>query len=205
MKKVLFILTVLLSPLFTEAQVIHWDNFNERHMDTVMFNTMNSYIYYGYNGHEGDYLIWSPFVQKEIMPSNYDVIRGGTHRDIHSLHNMKWGSPTGLDDTLKNKIIEEGVNPIFLDGQKYTYNDSKGNTLEAYGSFDYTEILISVPRSTCQTYQEIARHSIDTWNKSTEGHAGIMNANYKKKVIVGTITFYCKKTHRVFISFVYVH
>ena len=191
----------------TTGQIIDWNNFDERHMDTVMFNVMNSYIDYK---HPGDYLVWSPIVQKEVMSSNYDVIRGGTHRDIHSLHNKKWlnerGNSKPLPDSIKNKIIEENVNPLFLNAQKYTYKvDREGNVAESYGTFDYMEILISVPRNTRQTYQEIANQSIHSWNRSKEGHAGIMNANYKKKVIVGTTTFFCKKTQRVFISFVYVN
>ncbi len=176
-------------------------------MDTVMFNVMNSYFDYKDDSifNNSDYIVWSSVVQKDVMPSNYDVIRSGTHIDIHSLHNTKWISATGLPDGLKNEIIEEGVNPIFLNAQKYTYKvDREGNTAESYGTFDYIEILISVPRNTCQTYQEIANHSIHSWNGSKEGHAEIMNANYKKKVIVGTTTFFCKKTQRVFISFVYI-
>ena len=115
------------------------------------------------------------------------------------------GNSKPLPDSIKNKIIEENINPSFLDAHKYTYKvDKEGNTAESYGTFDYIEILISVPRNTCQTYGEIANHSIHSWNKSTEGHSGIMNANYKKKVIVGTTTFFCKKTQRVFISFVYI-
>ena len=213
MKKVLFILTVLLLPLFTEAQVIDWKNFNERHMDTVMFNTMNSYIYYGHNEHEGDYLVWSPVVQKEVMSSNYEFIKNRTHqyRNLKSLHNPKWlndnRNSKPLPDSIKNKIIEENINPIYTDIiTPYKFKSLTGgdNYFTANPEARYIEILVCLPRITCQTYQEIASHSIHLWNKSTEGHAGIMNANYKKKVIVGTTTFYCEKTHRVFISFVYI-
>lgn len=185
-----------------EGQVIDWNNFDERKMDTVMFNVMNSYVDYR---HPGDYLVWSPVLQKEVMQSNYDFIKSRRLQEIHSLHNNKWVNPEGLPPDIKNKIIEEGINPIFLDGQKYTYEiDSEGNTAEAYGTFDYTEILVSIPAYSCDTYQELANHAIHSWNRSTEGHAGIMNANYRKKVIVGTIAFYSKGSRRVFISFVYI-
>jgi len=199
----LIILLILSIPIFVGAQVINWIDFDERHMDTVMFNVMNDYV--SNYKHPGDYLMWSSVVQKEVMPSNYNFISDRTRQEIHSLHNMKWVRADGLPIDIKNNIIKEKVNLTFLNGQKYTYKvDSDGNTAEAYGTFDYSEILISVPGDRCETYQEIANHCIHSWDRSKEGHAEIMNANYKKKVIVGTITFYCKETHRVFISFVYI-
>ena len=200
MKKSIFILVVLSSSLFMFGQQISWDNFNERAMDTVMFNVMNSYL----NFMDKDPVVWSPVVQKEILTSNYELISNNPQMDLRSLHNQTWPSSMGLPDDLKDKIIEENVNPAFLDGQKYSYEiDKEGNTEEAYGTFDYGEILVSIPTEQFSTYQEIANHAIHSWNNSNS-HSGIMNANYNKKVIVGTITFYHKSSQRVFISFVYI-
>ena len=200
MKTFILLIKILMIPMFAEGQIVNWNDFNERGMDTVMYNVMNSYLDYM----DKDPVVWSPVVQREIMGSNYDFIKSNTRFPLNSLHNKEWPSSTGLPDDIKNKIIEEDINPTFLEGQKYSYKiDKIGNTTEAYGTFDYSEILVSIPMREFSTYQEIANHAIHSWNRSTL-HSGIMNANYNKKVIVGTITFYHKPTQRVFISFVYI-
>ena len=53
------------------------------------------------------------------------------------------------------------------------------------------------------TYQDIAIQFIDGWNTSPP-HAGLMNANYMSKVIVGVTTYYHILSRTVFISFVHV-
>lgn len=200
MKKILLVIKFLIFTTFINAQVIDWNNFDERKMDTVMFEVMGSYL--DYMGK--DPIVWSPVVQREVMGSNYEIIKANPHLDIHSLHNKMWPGPMGLPAEIKERIIDENINPTFLEGQKYFYKiDKEGHTAEAYGTFDYTEILVSIPRNEFTTYQELANHAIHSWNRSGP-HSGIMNANYKKKVIVGTITFYHKPTQRVFISFVYI-
>jgi hypothetical protein len=190
---------LLMFSTLISAQNIDWNDFNERKMDTAIFNEMNAYVR---TERSGDSIVWSPVVQSEIMTTNYDLIKSHPKLELHSLHNTRWASVEGLPEDLKNKIIEENVNPNFLRSQEIEYN-SGGKTFRSYGTFDYCEILVSIPKSYFITYQEIAKHAINSWNKS-EGHAGIMNANYKNKVIVGAITFYHKETQRVFISFVYV-
>lgn len=186
-----FIAILLLVGSIANAQ-----DFNERKMDTVMFNIMNSYRNQVFN----DYIVWSPVVQSKIMSTNYEYMKTRTQMDIHSLHNPQWANKIDLPDELKSEIIEENINPLFLRGQIFSYGD---DNKEAYGTFDYMEIIVSIPIENCQTYQDIANHAIHAWNRSDQ-HSGIMNANYKKKVIVGTTTFYCQKTKRVFISFVFI-
>lgn len=193
MKKILLIVKFLIFSILIEAQIIDWNNFNERKMDTVMFNVMNSYR----NQRFGDSIVWSPVVQKEVMWDNYDFIK--TNPNIQPTHNMRWKTPgrgNDLHDTLRSKIIKENVCPNLL-------NSLWMSEFRCYGLFCYTEILISIPKNNCKTYQEIANHAIDEWNKS-DSHAGIMNATYKNKVIVGTITLYRKESQRIFISFVYI-
>jgi len=179
------------------AQNINWNNFDERKMDTVMFHVMNSYFD---NKTKGDFIVWSPVVQSEVMQSNYEWIK--THRHVRGLkesHNPKWPKPYGLPNDIKDKIIEENVNPYFTEGQKNTYYEGA----ISYSTFDYGEILVAIPKNKLKTYQEIANFAIKLWNGSPP-HKAIMNANYKKNVIVGTITFYDKETQRVIISFVYI-
>ena len=190
--------------MFVGAQDIEWDSFNERKMDTVMFNVMNSYFDYKDDStfNNSNYIIWSPVVQKDLMSGNHNYIKVRSTNNIKSLHNMKWVKATGLPDSIKSKIIEENAHPGFLNNQLFPY-EVGGVTKTAYGTFNYSEILVSIPINRCGTYQEFANHAIHSWNKS-DSHAGIMNANYKNKVIVGTTTFYCKKTQRVIISFVYI-
>lgn len=164
------------------AQVIDWTNFNERHMDTVMFNVMNSYR----NQEFKDSLTWSPRVQSEIMLSNYEYIKSGTHGNVRSLHNPYWND--NLDSTI----------------YKYDINEEKGvKGGEKRQAFIYSEIIISIPTYDGWTYQNVANHAINSWAGSTL-HAAHMNAYYKNKVIVGTTTYFCEETQRVFISFVYV-
>lgn len=181
MKRIFIILFVLV-PLTTFSQVIDWGNFNERHMDTVMFNVMNSYRHQEFK----DSLTWSPKIQNDIMWVNYNFIKDKTHLNIHSLHNPYWNN--NLDETIYKYDVHEEMGV------------DNGETRQA---FIYSEILISIPVNKRNTYQSMANHAINMWAGSSD-HAAHMNAHYQNKVIVGTITLYCQKTQRVFISFVYV-
>lgn len=159
-----------------------------------MFNVMNSYFDYKI---KGEFIVWSSVVQSEVMSSNYEWIKTHKHiRDLKVSHNPKWPVAYGLPNDIKDKIIEENSNPYFLLGQKL-------ENAEGYGTFDYSEILVSIPKNDLKTYQKIANRAIALWNTSSP-HKAIMNANYKTKVIVGTTTFYDKATRRVIISFVYI-
>jgi len=208
MKQMLMILFILSAPIFVGAQVIDWKNFDEKHMDTVMFNVMNSYR----NQEFGDSIVWSPLVQGVIMPNNYDFIKcneSGVYFDITPLHNMKWVK-NDVSADLKNKIIKENVNPYFFNNKirEYEYISNEGNVVKGSvcNVFKYREILAMIPgnKRGCETYQKLANHTIHSWKKS-DPHAEVMDWDYKNKVIVGTITYYSKETHRVFISFVYVN
>lgn len=184
--KWLFSILFLVYSLLINAQVIDINNFSEDTMNQVMFDEMNKYVK---KIHNGDSLIWSNVIQKDIMTDNYNFIKNNNNKlPFQKLHNPKWlGRPwNDLPDTIKIKII---------------------NTLpKEYAIFTYTEILAG-KSFTIQdgnyTYQKIAQECIINWNKSP-GHALYMNANYENKVIVGVTSYYDKKRRMVYISFVYV-
>ena len=200
MKKVILILTLLLFTSFVYSQVIDWDNIDERKMDTVMFNMMNNYVRSEKNG---DSLIWSPVIQKEVMPRNYTYIKehiGIPLNSLYQYHNTEWVNNRGNDlpKDIREKIIEENINPVYLS------NESLKGFPGVYGLFEYSEILICIKGTQeGETYQNLAMFCIESWNSSPQ-HATIMNANYKNKVIVGVITLYDKKNSCMFISFVFV-
>ena len=193
-------LILLMFSTLISAQNINWDNFDERIMDTVMFNVMNNYVRSEKNG---DSLMWSSVIQKEVMPRNYTYIMKhiGTPLDsLYLYHNTEWTNNRGNDipKDIREKIIKENVNPIFLS------NEELKGFPGVYGLFEYSEILICIKGTQeGETYQNLAMYCIESWNKSPN-HSMIMNANYKNKVIVGVITLYDKKNSCMFISFVFV-
>jgi len=150
----------------------------------------------------GDSLIISEVIQEQIMPRNYNLIKNNHTQPLHSLHNMEWKIPNrgnDLHDTLRIEIIQENANPKLLKGLWI-------EECKMYGYLCYTEILVCssfrYPEEG-MTYQDIAIQFIDGWNTSPP-HAGLMNANYMSKVIVGVTTYYHILSRTVFVSFVHV-
>ena len=77
---------------------------------------------------------------------------------------------------------------------------------KCYGLFTYTEILESCSYhgyENGQTYQDVAIKFIKGWNSSPP-HAGLMNANYRSKVLCGVATYFNSEIKKIFISFVHV-
>jgi len=180
------------------AQPIDWNNFNEETMNQVMFDEMNRYVKLT---HDGDSLIWSEVVQKEIMSRNYNLIKKNHRRPLITLHNPEWinDNMNSLPENIKNKIILENANPQYLES---LYLDC----CDVYAQMSYTEILQSSSYLRVyaeQNYRDIARSFIRGWN-SSPAHAGYMNANYRSKVLVGVTTIYIRETRTIFISFVYI-
>jgi hypothetical protein len=153
----------------------------------------------------GDSLIHSMVIQNQIMPRNRNFIKKNSFRPLDALrlsHNKEWLMPdrgNDLHDTLRAKIFEEYANPKMLKGLWM-------EEFKVYGYLCYTEILVcssfSYPEAGL-TYQDIAIQFIDGWNTSPP-HAGMMNANYRNKVICGVATYYHKESRTIFISFVHV-
>jgi len=187
--KWLFSILFLVYSLLINAQVIDINNFSEDTMNQVMFDEMNKYVK---KIHNGDSLVWSNVIQKDIMTDNYNFIKRNYYKDINKLHNPKWlDRPwNDLPDTIKIKIIDESQGSQIWNKKEYVI-------------FTYTEILAGPFPVRNYTYQKIAQECIINWNKSP-GHALYMNANYENKVIVGVTSYYDKKRRMVYISFVYV-
>ena len=193
MKKRLIILFILIS-IGANAQLIDWNNFDEQTMNDVMFVTMNTYVK---KIHNGDSLILSSVIQKDIMADNYNFFKSNKSLLIH---NPKWSNRlyNDLPDTIRIKIINENINPKYLKSkwmEKYKY----------YYPFSYTEIIEKCifDNINSYTYQWIAQYFIDGWNKSP-AHAMLMNGDYQNEVIVGVATYYNKNERAIYISFVYV-
>lgn len=216
MKKELFILfSVILNNL--NAQVIDFDNFDEKIMNCVTFTKMNNYVKQLY---DGDSLILSSVIQKDIMSDNYNFIKNNANiLPLEKLHNPNWigRECNDLPDTIRSKIINEML-------LKYSYSDflknkRKPKSIEDistkypdlkkgsnnYIRFTYTEILGSVTFSfnTTWTYKEICDIIINEWKRSPP-HREWMDVNYNNGVIVGVATYYNKKRRTVYVSFVHV-
>ena len=140
MKQSLTFILILFS-LATEAQVIDFNNFSEERMNEVMFSEMNSYVK---KIHNGDSLIWSSVVQKDVMSDNYNFIKSNSGQNLMKLHNPKWLGRdwNDLPDTIRVKIINEMTikypQSEFLKAKKLEIG-------EGYLPMTYTEIL------TCNT------------------------------------------------------
>ena len=200
--KRLLLLLYLLSAIISNAQVIDFNNFDESLMNQVMFDEMNKYVK---KIHNGDSLIWSSVVQKDVMSDNYNFMKSNSSLHLMKLHNPKWLGRgwNDLPDTIRVKIIEEMTT-------KYPQSEFlKANKLEnfdVYSAFSYTEILHSISYSGNNpqiTYQDVAKGAIKAWNNSPP-HAMYMNANYKNAVITGVATFFDRKRKTITISFVHV-
>jgi len=200
--KRLLILIYLLSAINSYAQVINFNNFDEAIMNRVMFDEMNKYVK---KIHNGDSLIWSTVVQKDVMKDNYNFMKTNSGKDLMKLHNPKWLGRgwNELPDTIRVKIIEEMTTKY---PQSEFLRANKLENFDVYTAFTYTEILHciiyggSYPQT---TYQDVAKGAIKAWNNSPP-HALYMNANYKNAVITGVATFFDRKRRTIYISFVHV-
>lgn len=164
-----------------------------------MFTEMNRYVK---SIHNGDSLILSKVIQEQIMPTNYSLIKKNKYGQLENSHNLEWITPgrgNDLPDTLRAKIIIEKANPLLL-------KDKWMEKFNCYGLFCYTEILESVRYrgfESGQTYQSIAAKFLRGWCDSPS-HRGLIEANYRNKVIVGVTTFFDSQTRTIYISFVHV-
>ena len=184
MKNILFIVFLLFS-IIINAQVIDCNNFSEERMNSVMFSEMNKYVK---ETHNGDSLIWSNAVQKDIMTDNYNFIKNNPSYGLQ--HNPKWIRDGKYAKTIPDTIIIKIIEETSLTFQNYMYSEILGafTIINSQAAFTYEFVV-----------QEIMRG----WYQSPS-HAANMNADYKNQVVVGVCSYFDKKRRIIYISFVHI-
>lgn len=192
--KTSIVIFFLLSPITINAQLVDFNHFNNKLLDSLVFQALNV----------DDHFILSDIVQKKIMRKNYQFIkRNGAE------HNPRWplnrDSVNFADDrfkTFKGKFetaIYTELTSKYPDSEFLKVKRSSNPSV--YAILGYEELLSSQSFSNADkiTYQDIANRIYTEWKGSDLMNK---NLNFDYHYFVGVTSYFNKNDKKLLISFV---
>jgi len=187
MKKILFTLSLIVSSI-VNSQSITAENFDSEKMNQALLSEFNKFR----KERNLDTLIYSkPLHDSVSYPNCLEV--SGSGKLYHPVVTKRW--------------VENGVKNLIANESKKLFNDNISISTSGLPAMEYWENIFRWDVDSFNSYEEMARYAIETWELSP-GHKKTQNTSFLNKDLPGFFachSIYVPNGHiYIFINFVRV-
>jgi hypothetical protein len=187
MKKILFTLSLIVSSI-VNSQSITVENFDSEKMNQALLSEFNKFR----KERNLDTLIYSkPLHDSVSYPNCLEV--SGSGKLYHPVITKRW--------------VENGVKNLIANESKKLFNDNISTSTTGLPTMEYWENIFRWDVDSFNSYEEMARYAIETWELSP-GHKKTQNTSFLNKDLPGFFachSIYVPNGHiYIFINFVRV-